>query len=227
MRDDTAVIGRRILAYIIDAIIVGIVVLALFMSMAESVDGVPSDFCEDVMDNTSRICLQSDDAAFLLEGGEVAALVAVSAGGALLYLGIIQGLTGTSLGKLMAGVRVVRADGSAPGVGRGVVRWLMLIVDTFPWFLPIVGFVTSLASAGHRRVGDMVAGTYVVNKDAAGRPIAAPGLTRPQDPPWPGAAPGAPGPWAPPPPPPGYLPSTTRPSCPAAGGPTRRGTPRC
>ncbi len=42
-----------------------------------------------------------------------------------------------------------------------------------------VGFIVALTTIGHRRVGDMVAKTYVVRASAAGQPILIAGLTAP------------------------------------------------
>ena len=52
----------------------------------------------------------------------------------------------------------------------------MWIVDGFPCF-PLVGLVTGLAVSGHRRVGDLVAGTFVVDKHQVGLPPQVPGVT--------------------------------------------------
>jgi len=219
MGDPTAVISRRILAYILDALIAGAVAFIMFATQAEFREGADAGFC-DRIEAQVAVCAQSDDQAwFIEEGSTVAAVVGVSVGAAILYLVILQGITGATLGKLVAGIRVVKADGSPPGIGRAFVRWIMLVVvDWFPYLLPIVGFVTSLATKDHQRVGDLVAKTYVVRQDAAGRPLSGPGASRIPDPTWPStpgtsrgssfppsmnppAAP-SPGSWTPPPPPP-------------------------
>ncbi len=219
MGDPTAVVGRRILAYIMDALIVGAVAFIMFATQAEFVELVPDGFCDQIEAQVA-VCAQSDDQAwFIEEGSTVAAVVGVSVGAAILYLVILQGITGATLGKLVAGIRVVKADGTPPGIGRAFVRWVLLVVvDWFPYLLPIVGFVTSLATRGHQRVGDLVAKTYVVRQDAAGRPLSGSGTSRIPDPAWPSTpgTPGgssfppsmnppvspSPGPWMPPPPPP-------------------------
>ena len=61
-------------------------------------------------------------------------------------------------------------------------RWLLWIADGFPYFLPLVGFIVGLTTVGHRRVGDMVAKTFVVRSSAVGAPIVVPGLTAPAPP---------------------------------------------
>ena len=71
----------------------------------------------------------------------------------------------------MTGLRVVTPEGEKPGLGRALVRWAVFAVDG-PLSLFICGIVTSSVSAGHRRLGDMAAGTYVIGKADVGRPVA-------------------------------------------------------
>ncbi len=95
---------------------------------------------------------------------------------------IWQGLAGMTIGKAAFGIRAVDEDGQAPGIGRAFIRSLLWVVD-WPIVccapLPVVGGITALASKGHRRVGDMAAKTYVVDKGAMGRPVSIPGVTPP------------------------------------------------
>jgi hypothetical protein len=90
------------------------------------------------------------------------------------YFALFQGLTGATIGKHLLGLRVVRQDGRKAGVGWAMLRWLLLIVDGACCFL---GLFVALASKGHRRIGDMAAGTLVVDRSAVGSPIPVPGLT--------------------------------------------------
>jgi len=83
---------------------------------------------------------------------------------------VLQGVTGASVGKHLVGIRTVDAEGKVCGVGKAFVRWLMWIVDAFPYCLPLVGFITFFSSKEHQRVGDRVAKTYVVDKQYAGSP---------------------------------------------------------
>jgi uncharacterized RDD family membrane protein YckC len=82
----------------------------------------------------------------------------------LLYLAVfvvVQGVTGASPGKALLGIRVVRPDGSTPGGLRSFVRVVAWVVDGLTLLVPIALWSAWL-SPGHRRVGDWVAGTYVV-----------------------------------------------------------------
>jgi len=90
------------------------------------------------------------------------------------YWTILPGLTGWTVGKRLTGTRIVTEDGQVAGVGSNIIRFLGWIVDGFPYFIPgLTGFIVSLSSARHQRVGDMLAGTYVVRHEAVGRPILA------------------------------------------------------
>ena len=69
--------------------------------------------------------------------------------------------------------RVVRPDGGRPGIGKARGRTLLLIIDTISLILPL-GLWVAMFSRGHRRIGDMAAGTYVVKSRYAGRPVVLP-----------------------------------------------------
>lgn len=115
---------------------------------------------------------------YLIEDGSRLALAWLSSLVlSFLYLAVLQGVTGTTLGKQLAGIRTVQEDGRPPGIAKATLRWVLLIVDAFPYLAPLVGFICSLTSAGHRRVGDMAAKTFVVHRAAAGQPIVVPGVT--------------------------------------------------
>jgi uncharacterized RDD family membrane protein YckC len=140
-------------------------------------------FCADFSDVDDRVYFADD-----LAPGATLAFWGLSFG----MLVVLQGLTGWTIGKLLTGIRVVRDDGRPPGLLKALVRWLLWVLDGFPYIVPLVGFITALTTVGHRRVGDMAAGTYVVRSSAAGSPVVVPGLTAP--PPPAGYAPGVP--WA-------------------------------
>lgn len=95
--------------------------------------------------------------------GEVAGVVAVF----LFWCAVVripfEAYDGRSVGKRLAGVRVVDETGDAPGFRAAVVRNALRPVDSLP-FGYFVG-VSHAAKRGGRRVGDAVAGTHVERDD--------------------------------------------------------------
>lgn len=79
-----------------------------------------------------------------------------------LYFVFFEGLAGATLGKSILGLRVVRIDGSKPGLLKSVVRNTLRLVDGLP-ALNIVGIVLIVGSAERARFGDRVAATRVVH----------------------------------------------------------------
>jgi uncharacterized RDD family membrane protein YckC len=88
----------------------------------------------------------------------------------VLVIIVPQAIAGTSVGKALLGIRVVRRDGSPPGAVRSMVRLLFWGVDGLMLLLP-VALWSALFSPGHRRIGDFFAGTFVVRHRAAGAPV--------------------------------------------------------
>ena len=174
--DATAVLGRRYGAFLIDAVISLLVFGAVFFATASThtraemlrVPGChvsANDSSQVECDN--RAVVTVNDTVYEAEGGPYLIACVVFT---LLYFALMEGLVGATLGKLMTGVRVVDPDGRKPGLGRALLRWLVFAVDG-PLSLFICGIVTSSVSSGHRRLGDMAAGTYVIGKADAGRPV--------------------------------------------------------
>jgi uncharacterized RDD family membrane protein YckC len=217
--DPTAVVGRRVVAALIDgAVVIGPTVAIATANMEyitrERVGRQFDDYCDLYTDRYSGVCVEVGDRVYFSD-------TSANPGGlgffvlSLLLLVVLQGLTGWTVGKLLTGLRTVKEDGSRPGIGKAFLRWILLLIDGLPC-IPLVGFICALTSQGHRRVGDMAAKTFVVRARAAGQPILVPGLsvapdaparyeTAPAGPGW--AAPGTPPPGAPPPaPPPGQGP---------------------
>lgn len=183
--DPTAVMGRRVGAAVIDGLIVFAPAVAIISSNLQSYDyasdEIATDSCTQYQDeHESGVCATAGHTMYFTDSANAAPLYLL--GFSLVMFVVLQGLTGWSLGKLMTGLRVVQADGRAIGLPRAALRWLLWIVDSLP-FLWLVGLITSFTTVGHRRVGDMVAKSYVVRADAAGRPVEVPGHT---------VAPGAP-----------------------------------
>lgn len=70
-------------------------------------------------------------------------------------------LNGQSIGKIAMKIKVVMMDGSQPGVGAYLLRWLLRLVDT-RIFSGIVAIVCVAATGKGQRLGDLAAGTTVI-----------------------------------------------------------------
>ncbi len=96
------------------------------------------------------------------------------------YPTIFETLTrGKSLGKLAMGLRVVSDDGGPERFRQALVRALVGVLEF--WVLSgIPALLTSLLSARGKRLGDMLAGTFVIQERLPGRKaLAAPLATVP------------------------------------------------
>lgn len=195
--DPTNVVGRRIAAYLIDALIALVIVMAVtvpaFTATAQKVGTRGrSNFCDPYNDRDD-LCLPLGDSAYILRkgdfGGVLGAFYGTGAAWLVLNSVVLQGLTGGTVGKLLLGLRVVRHDGRRAGVGWSALRTLLLPIDSL--CLGAIGLVATFTSRGHRRLGDMVASTLVVPKQYEGHPVNVAGLTTVAV----GSGGGAPGPW--------------------------------
>lgn len=175
--DPTAVMGRRILAWIIDfAIYVGIAVgsFALLAEYSDVPPGIDADlYCENlqaVFPDEASVCFPAGDQVWLTSDSDSAVQLLLIVAYFVLFV-VMQGGLGASFGKLVTGLRVVKADGTRAGFGRSLGRTIMWVIDGAPWLFPAVAFIVGLTSKGHRRVGDMAAGTYVIGTRDVGRPV--------------------------------------------------------
>ncbi len=176
--DPTAVFGRRVVATLIDAVLVFVPTLLLFSASFHYLDvGAlnrdPTAFCDAYTQRSGGYCLDFSDVndrVYFSDGSGNEPSI-VFWGGTILLLVIVQGLTGRTLGKLVTGIRTVREDGRPPGIAKAFLRWLVWIVDGFPYVVPLLGPILALTTQGHRRLGDMAAKTFVVHASAANVPV--------------------------------------------------------
>ncbi len=179
--DPTAVMGRRTLAFVIDALIgtaifIG-VVAATFTTSEFASTTAAEDLCTQMEFFTDNACVNFGATVWVGEPADLGIVFLVWGLFVLLNTLLIPGFTGWSLGKLVMGLRVVKQDsfelaGMGPNLGRG----FLWIADSFPFFVPLAGFVLGLATPGHRRIGDMVAKTFVIDKSLVGHPISVRGM---------------------------------------------------
>jgi uncharacterized RDD family membrane protein YckC len=110
-------------------------------------------------------------------GLDVASGAAVGLTGAVLilvgYPATFETLTrGKSLGKLALGLRVVSDDGGPERFRQALVRALIALLEIF-LTVGFVALLTSLLSAKGKRLGDIFAGTFVIQERLPGRKILA------------------------------------------------------
>lgn len=179
------------IAFLVDLVSLGLV-SALSLLVTGSLTQVTSDNLQQ-FDPTDRT-LELGDSIYVIQPSLLTWLIPV-----LFFVGMmvaLQGLTGLTLGKAATGVRSVGSDGGVPGIGRALVRslfaavgilaavatWMQLPTEwtDFPRFVAmigvfsLVGAITAImasTSAGHRRLGDRLSGTFVVDRSFAGRPL--------------------------------------------------------
>ena len=175
MQKPTKVVGRRVVAYVIDSLIIAAIVAISWYVLTKNVS--PGKCIRGGVEINGKCRgFTADQSSHRTIWFLISAIVAI---GILIFM---QGLTGRTPGKAIVGIKVVKGDGRPPGIGRTIVRELLWIIDVLP-ALNLVGFITALASKNNQRVGDMVAGTYVVDRnfsgalagpEPGGAPIAAP-----------------------------------------------------
>jgi uncharacterized RDD family membrane protein YckC len=138
---DVHVTGRRVLAIIVDGLVLGVVFWVMSMLFGET-------STEGGVANASLGTL-----------GTFALLIISFA-----YYALLEGYLGQTLGKMLLGIKVVReGTGDVPGLGAAAIRTLLRLVDVLP-FAYLVGFITVLISGKNQRLGDMAANTLVVRK---------------------------------------------------------------
>ncbi|HLM19225.1 MAG TPA: RDD family protein [Acidimicrobiia bacterium] len=174
--DVTAVLGRRYGAFLIDAAVSLIVFGVLFFATATThtrAEMLREPGCHLSANDSAQVecnnraVVTVNDTVYEAEGGMYLLLCVLFT---LLYFALMEGLTGATAGKHITGLRVVTPEGTGIGLPRALVRWAVFAVDG-PLTLFICGIITSSVSAGHRRLGDMAANSYVIAKGDASRPV--------------------------------------------------------
>ncbi len=76
---------------------------------------------------------------------------------------------GKTLGKMALGIRVIGDDGSPVRFRQALVRALVGVFEIWTFLLAPVGLITSIISVRGKRVGDVFAGTYVIQERVPAR----------------------------------------------------------
>jgi len=159
-RDETRVVGRRVVQYVIDYILVGIVP-AIAYWLLDRGSGFLHGF-----------------------GWTIATLIAIVV---YLWYWVLRpyGHHGQTFGMQWLGVRIISKDGGPANMLQLFVRGILLVIDTL--FFGLVGLVTMMASHYHQRVGDHAARTLVIGTAyglgamGSGRQFVRTGTARPED----------------------------------------------
>ncbi|WP_110929994.1 RDD family protein [Paenibacillus bouchesdurhonensis] len=81
----------------------------------------------------------------------------------LFYYVLLEGLTGSTIGKWMMRIRVVDRDGAAPGLLKAFIRTVFRAIDSNPLlFAGLPAALGIVMTERRQRLGDWVARTYVI-----------------------------------------------------------------
>jgi uncharacterized RDD family membrane protein YckC len=139
-----ASLGDRLLAQVVD----GLVALGIFVFLGLTLAGKFGGLT---------------DQGFELTGMPALILIGVLLSVMLVYFILLEAFFGTTLGKLVAEIKVVTADGGRISIRAAIIRNLMRFIDGIGLYL--VGAFTVIFTSRSVRLGDMVAGTVVLRSD--------------------------------------------------------------
>jgi uncharacterized RDD family membrane protein YckC len=140
-------LGDRLLAVILDTLLLAAAFAAAGMWAAARWGGLTAN-------------------GFQLTGVPALLTMAVALLLGFFYYWLLEALFGATLGKAIVGIAVSAADGARCGMRRSLIRNLLRIVDGLGVYL--VGFLVAVLSRQRQRLGDHLAGTYVLERGIAG-----------------------------------------------------------
>ena len=140
---NTASIGDRILAFVIDMLIKGAYLLVLYLVFFRLFNfGV----IIDSLDNWSA-----------------AAIIIIITFPIYIYTLVCESLMeGQTFGKKLTKIKVVKIDGFQASFGDYLMRWFFRLIDVFS-NSGVVGLISMIVSKNNQRLGDMVSGTAVIS----------------------------------------------------------------
>lgn len=149
-RDDTDVVGARVLAQVVDLVLMVVVFFVFLFTFAftggflSGLVGTPGDGLIDALAGLGMLI------------GGVAALA---------YSFVLEALwNGQTVGKRLAGIRVVTETGERLTGGKAFVRNVPAIAS-FGWLSYLVALLSMAATDRRQRLFDSLAGTVVVRED--------------------------------------------------------------
>ena len=152
IRAETRVTGRRVVQYLIDSFLVGLI---------PGLASIPFD--------------RSDSTFMHVLGGIVFFAVFVLIG-FLYWVIFTHGQNGQTLGMKLLRLRVISMGGGPANMAQLTIRWICLIFDAIPYTWPftgLLGFIVILCSRDRQRIGDHLARTLVIATGGAARGPAA------------------------------------------------------
>ncbi|MFZ4586114.1 MAG: RDD family protein, partial [Acidimicrobiia bacterium] len=181
----TKVVWRRIFAFIVDSLFIEVAAAVVLVVMHGVRERTSLPSCEYA--STRELCwtatVNGSSRVYTVGGNAAWIALAVLLGMGFLIRVLMQGLSGTTPGMSIFGIRCAKKNGGVCGVGRAFVRWIFLPIDFISLFIPL-GLWVIIFTKNNRRIGDLVAGTYVVRKAAMGSPLELAG-SEPEHPPAP------------------------------------------
>lgn len=162
-----SVVGRRVVAAIIDLIIASIIFFVL---------GLLTGVRQDQVHTTKRVYAtivgpRNGQVVHEWENENITtsrvSLVGIRSLICYLivftYYWLPEFLIGATVGKLAMAIRVRKSDGTKISIAQALIRNLLRVVDAFPFFIPyLLGFIVILTTPHKQRVGDLAAKTFVI-----------------------------------------------------------------
>ena len=90
--------------------------------------------CEVINEFSNDLCIQAGTTVYVGTENEAAIITLIWLAWVLISTMILPGITGWSPGKLLTGIRVVKADTfEKAGLGANILRGVLWVVDAFPY----------------------------------------------------------------------------------------------
>lgn len=169
----TAAPARRVIAFLIDTLILGMVTFAfLFLTMGKTPEKLQSSGDEGrpslmdkyqffayfepmVMDETRDIYIENFLKKFSMEAAVGFFIIP------FLYFVLLEGMSGATVGKRITGIRVRRKDGGKISIATAIIRHFGRIISTLIFML---GYLLAFIDGKRQALHDKVANTLVLNK---------------------------------------------------------------
>jgi uncharacterized RDD family membrane protein YckC len=144
---DYAGIGSRLVAIIVDTIILWVIlaIIAIPLGMSAVLFSMT-----DVTSAANSLAMMGAWASFMV----LAAVINLG------YFTYLEGTSGQTIGKKVVNIKVVKENGNKLTFVDAFVRTILRIIDGIGAYL--LGFIVILATEKKQRIGDMAAGTIVV-----------------------------------------------------------------